>query len=1007
MASKWHVLHHGKLMVPKTDSIVQGSATGFTTTAQSAEFPPELKAFCDPRHAGVTDQTIWVNFHWLREQSTLALRPACQNGRWYLYAIRLYVRGEDTGGKSGRYFHQTAHLFLPLSELKNPLDLLALNQKAKSRFSAEKELNLPRVEVAGEDASLPKGWFDRKCQLLLAAVVSEQAIAVRGLEKDPDIFFLQALCCAACLPASIRWRVPIGSGFFETPEGFGIAHGQNVKGKVRYVEGDLRKGDVSLERGEEYVEWIKPEADKAASVSELMTLIDKKFAALPGPNLAVINGISDEKAPLPWTQVMPILREAMQFGKLKEALETERLEIESGVRISPKPGCGCGCLGQFKYFCVYVVTQVFRSLGLNREAREKRAQELGHKKPDTDEPTPLADQLLFEFKRNLDWRKHWLDIAGQRDGESRMARTLGVLMGILQPLAENIHPAEAGALPASETRNGVEVLRRLSTGLANRPAAEKTVWAALIQASGKRNPPPVLAAWRRSNEPALVWTGINLELSSFHCVAGWDENEVADISWAACSALNRIEPEITPWTALCQSADREFFNTAEKWSAQLMENGLTLAAFVLAAQLDPNAHDLLPKLALRFASSSQEARRRGAAALAAAIQREHSLAKPFLSPILDSWDLRSKFQQDQALPGLEKVTSPPFRMIVFGTQIGSWQVDSNLYLSEENSLPGFIAGHDLRQRWFNELRDKKLGITLRDALRRVFLKIPLSNGRLIEDLPEFRFLEAAKAGAADLILPELPANEAEDYFETAARMGVFPKYPPNRVQKASQLMAFAVLAGNDLSGWWTSPGELDRFFPDLVTELARQKPSVSVDEFWLKRISAPTVRDKPVFRLLHRYFVPTAARFERPYAAEEIVLKKLGNDDLFYRYYSMFERCGEMLLSRLSLALSDSLLPELLTLEKLAMVATQSRNAGLYSAILRSAFRRLKAERASGTGEKQGVFTRTTKCEHLCQQLIERANGLVDANFLDQCKAILPQNAPGPFPQDPQIYSVP
>ena len=225
------------------------------------------------------------------------------------------MRGEGPGGKSGRLFHQTTYLLLPLERLTDPLDLFGLPAAAQNDLLAEKRSDLRRIRVAAVNEELRPGWFDELTQTVLAAIVSGHGIAVCDFSKSPDWFFALGLRCCACLPAAVRWRVPVGVGFFESPAGFGFAHGQGVRGKVKVVEGRLKQADdAPLTEGMEYVEWIRPAAEQAGSVRDLIEKVDTRFARLGEPDLSRRDGLAGLRPEQSWTEAVSYVGEVVRLG---------------------------------------------------------------------------------------------------------------------------------------------------------------------------------------------------------------------------------------------------------------------------------------------------------------------------------------------------------------------------------------------------------------------------------------------------------------------------------------------------------------------------------------------------------------------------------------------------------------------------------------------------------------------------------------------------------------------
>src|SRR5262249_54015825 len=158
---------------------------------------------------GITDRERWSEYPWLRAGGLL-LRPVRdpESGRWYYAAGRIAPRLENPDG--GRFYVETRHAVAAVDQVRFR-DLFALSAALRAEPLTAADWGMPPLAVE-RAAPLPleRGWFAQVRPLLEAVASGERAAGDARL--DPDRFFELALKCLACLPGTVRWRVPVAAG---------------------------------------------------------------------------------------------------------------------------------------------------------------------------------------------------------------------------------------------------------------------------------------------------------------------------------------------------------------------------------------------------------------------------------------------------------------------------------------------------------------------------------------------------------------------------------------------------------------------------------------------------------------------------------------------------------------------------------------------------------------------------------------------------------------------------
>src|SRR5262249_7437063 len=145
-----------------------------------------------------------------------------------------------------RYYTETRHAVAPVVTTDFG-DLFALTAALRAVPLREKTTALAPFTTVGPDVPLRPDWFT-SVRPFLEAVVSGQRVAVIDPALPPEQFFERALTCLACLPGTLRWRMPIGCGLYDVPSEdsdkmrFALVHGAKGSGRLRWENEAFRAG---------------------------------------------------------------------------------------------------------------------------------------------------------------------------------------------------------------------------------------------------------------------------------------------------------------------------------------------------------------------------------------------------------------------------------------------------------------------------------------------------------------------------------------------------------------------------------------------------------------------------------------------------------------------------------------------------------------------------------------------------------------------------------------------
>jgi hypothetical protein len=785
MASLWHRTVFGKLVDPATDCIVPG--TEYARTGVGRAFPASALSACTPQAIGVSDRIDWTGYPWRLRQAQFTLRPVrAPDGVSFLQAARLLVRREqrDTGG---RYFHQTAYAVVPLDDLADDLDLFALPAALTSVPLAARSTDLEPLRVAGGDVPLPGGWLDTDTLTMLAAVLAGVGASYQSRELAPDEFVALALRCLACLPRAVRWRVSLGGGFPEPPDGYALVHGAGAAspGRIRRLAGSWRLTEgPPLEPVEGLARRVEAAVARARSITELLRLADEFW----GPEL--LNRCPDGlPAEADWVEAAEVLRERAALPALRAYLAAPH---------GPSPP-----LMQFRRERSRVLAEIV--------------------------PAVLAGTAPLSMLRDAwgaDWAPAWEAVASGTGATATGAAVLAGLHGVLTfDLGAGDPDALDRALQLVPEADALTVAQRLVQAWNRTAPADRIRWSALVRAAGRDRAPPVLRAWRDQHPGELLWAGIELETrpGGPRCVSDWMTPAPGLVAYRALR--DGRAPALDEFRELLQTITPALAPLTERFVALARTHGLVAEAVLLSAADGPTP----------FVATD---RQRDAAGLVDGVVR-YGPEPPLVGALLELWAELPAAREAVLAPIIGPHLEVRHQRILFGdAPIPAAPAVSErrpaLRALADAAVPRLVARSDQHRR-----RASALDAPVRTIeVRRTNLAEPDPGDDTIAERFVREVIEVRCRELPDLSGPQ--ARAALRRFERVAPSSA-RGLPPGGITTPGRARAAAAIGSRALRFEWEH-AEADRFVPEL---LAEPDP-----EFFDRAAAAAEMTNVPVFRFL-------------------------------------------------------------------------------------------------------------------------------------------------------------
>lgn len=489
-SSHWWQVSYGKITpCGKDDAVVTGSE--HRCTGRSAELPADIARQCFPHKVGIgtSDQFKWKDHPWKR--GGLILRPVF-HGQWHLLAGRIRGRSEEGENIPGRLYTQARYLIAPISSIESFIELSFSELIADTEVKID--VDLPRVEV-GTDATasqpLEETWLHTTSPILEALLCGE-SFSLQDRDIEPDEFLHTAMTCLACLPADVRWRIPVGCGMFMI-EGVGIGHGLRAVGGVRKVNGEIR-GNEALDsdarrKAQDYIDWLDTITQNESQLTrvQLAQIVDQQFQSMNRVSFESRESIEARESQSAkgkqdaaslhstyWVESVTLMLGHMidhaRLGKFKKVLEssdqTQRFEVESLV--------ACREL---------LIQEITKHLGQEN-----------------------ANGIPYLLKVQS-WKTAWV----KASEVCQHSAAIAVLLGYVEFDVSKINAALDTHLPKQWNDNIVSLLRG---ALERESTSDKRLakWLALVSATDKQSKTAWVGAFRESLLYELHWTKLRLLL---------------------------------------------------------------------------------------------------------------------------------------------------------------------------------------------------------------------------------------------------------------------------------------------------------------------------------------------------------------------------------------------------------------------------------------------------------------------------------------------------------------
>ena len=221
---------------------------------------------------------------WL-EKGCFRLMPLrLSDSRAIVVASCCKCRNRDPSDPTSRLYAQT-HLAIQDVSLFKPNILASVRDALSPEPTQTIDLDMASMRLPDRPGSkLAVGWFSG-VELWLQLITNGASVSVQDKSCGITDFLEHVSVCLACLPKTLRWRVPVGLGLEyvnKKPDdiyGFGLGH--SAWGSVKKL-GDTWKGleDVDLTTGEFYCDYIRDHVANCEYTGEVVEAIDRLFPSL-------------------------------------------------------------------------------------------------------------------------------------------------------------------------------------------------------------------------------------------------------------------------------------------------------------------------------------------------------------------------------------------------------------------------------------------------------------------------------------------------------------------------------------------------------------------------------------------------------------------------------------------------------------------------------------------------------------------------------------------------------
>lgn len=948
MTAEWQVAVYGKELDPRTRS--PRAEAGYALLETTPGFPQGLRGECRPDRVGLGDHSLWEKSVWDRDPAQFTLRPvrsSTASGQWYLQVAQAFiVPGHPTG--ETRKSLRIAFAVAPVADV-DPCTLASLPHELAGMRTG---LPTSAVRPAARAEPIHK-WFDDDIRHMLAALVAGHVVNV--VEPDgaaADQFARKALLCLACLPAAVRWRVPVGWQSNRIPEWCALGHGEMATSAVRPVrrfKGVWKTEELDLTAGWEVVRAVEERVGGAGSVEEVYRAAREFWGAdLSNWNTTTLEHAAD------WRKAVGVLREAGNLTRLQDYLKTGfggRPRVNDFVAMRPA-----------------VLAEVLEAVTRKPPTRSDSFSTV-ERHPDRDDDQPItaaislepvfqpaprsyqpsarplpppppvqADPVAIAFGDVCgdEWKPAWEDLATGHSNQAALAGTLGRLLGILPFDPRSIQPEDTRLIPFREQRNATD---RLAAEW--RQATRWEDWAELIAAAGRSNAPPVLRTWFDAAGPELAWRVIELELRDppVRCTP---ESPNSPALRAAAALLSDSPPGSDSFSALEDALSTATAASADRLADRLFRRGLVAEALILehaAGRVLPGtgSADRIAPDRLRLAPAQDRAE--WARAVSVGVSR-YAPRSALIRAALLLWD--DTPPEHRRLEISDRLGPLEAEILLGGPNRPTARTDDDLAKRVRKVasalLPQLWQGSpDHRNRVIRALA-RAGGYADRSQLLPLLAGLDAGPGSPLRDIPAIQLAANLRAGLIETVA-KLPKDlSAADALLTLDVLRLKNPWWGQRitsgpVDTTDRARAAAVAVGPHLRDHWDQLG-----FSKLLPALLRAALADETErQFWGRVLETGNVANQPGLRLL------AGGRVARIAPKEEELLNLL-DDSLFATALERFDVITAHVLGRLIHLLGVKGLEfDLGFLRRLGSAACQRKQALVADALIRHLVGRLDA----------------------------------------------------------------
>lgn len=481
ITEQWSRRAIGKYVKTKNGSVKDG--VDYQTTARSSEPPfPDLgNAVTSPTALGVSERATWNDYCNCWPNGGIYLRPVVSSTTEIcLVASRIAARAEELDRPGSRYYVEVMHAarfvrdssFQVLPQLASKL-MIDPQLAFDSKFP-------PLLLNSRDEVRLPENWFE-KCRPIITSIASGKPFLLSERSESVEDFFLRSLCAVCCLPGTLRWRIPIAAGVYQTPD--------NNRSRIQctlafdgYTSADE---EASLNRGRCFSQWLQEELDGGKACENWSHLVD--FIARKFPTLSHWDSLDPAE---------PIEKSIKILGEIED-LQALKSWVPKGSR---PQGSRPPKVEQVSYLQRDVLS-VFSSALANQ----------------VDGYEDLIADLASE-----NWKEAWETYVGLPENGTPEMRTLAILLGGAPFDPEMV----AGYATGLRVPTGLwpSIASRISREFKGAFGAEQLIgWRELLACVYGSRSPGWLGEWAKRDEVQILWAALELHFThSVNVTVDWN-----------------------------------------------------------------------------------------------------------------------------------------------------------------------------------------------------------------------------------------------------------------------------------------------------------------------------------------------------------------------------------------------------------------------------------------------------------------------------------------------------